>query len=61
MADISEVPALLNAVTDEMVDALALVGTSDDVHHQLEAFDGLVDTVLLCCPHLAVEPTSRWP
>ena len=51
-----DIPAMLNAVTDEMVDALALAGTADDVHRQLEGFDGLVDTVLLFCPHLAVEP-----
>ncbi len=53
-----DIPSMLDAVTDEMVDALALAGTPDDVHRQLEGFDGLVDTVLLYCPHFAVEPAE---
>ncbi len=53
-----DIPAMLNAVTDEMVDALALAGTPDDVHRQLEGFEDLVDMVLLFCPHFAVEPAE---
>ena len=53
-----DIPAMLHAVTDEMIEALALAGTPDDVRQQLERFDGLADTVLLFCPHLAVEPAE---
>lgn len=49
-----DIPGMLRAVTEEMVDALALAGTPDDVRRQLEPFDGLIDTVLLSCPYFAV-------
>jgi probable F420-dependent oxidoreductase len=49
-----DIPAMLNAVTDEMVEALAVAGTPDDVHRQLGKFDGLVDTMILYSPYFAV-------
>lgn len=42
-----DIPALLNAVTEEMIDALALAGTPEDVHRQLEPWEGLFDLLLL--------------
>lgn len=52
----NDLPTALKAVTEEMVDALALAGTVDDVHRQLEPFEGRFDTVLLLCPFFGVEP-----
>jgi alkanesulfonate monooxygenase SsuD/methylene tetrahydromethanopterin reductase-like flavin-dependent oxidoreductase (luciferase family) len=46
----------LNAVTEDMVDALVLAGTVDDVHRQVAAFDGLFDTLILLSPFFGVEP-----
>lgn len=51
-----DVAAMLTAVTEEMIDALVLAGTPDDVRRQLRAFDGLFETTLLFCPFFAVEP-----
>ena len=51
----NDVPAMLGAVTDEMVDALVLAGTADDVRRQLRAFDGLFDTLLLLSPSFAAD------
>lgn len=52
----NDIQEALLAVTDEMIDALVLAGTPDDVHRQLEKFEGLFDTVLLICPFFGVEP-----
>lgn len=52
----NDVQEALNAVTEEMVDALVLAGTPDDVHRQLEKFEDLFDTLLLVCPFFGVEP-----
>ena len=48
--------AMLDAVTDDMIDALVLAGTADEVRAQLAPFEGLIDTVILACPILAAEP-----
>ena len=53
-----DIPGMLNAVTDEMIDELILAGTPDDVHRQLERLDGLFDTVQLVCPTFAVDPAE---
>ena len=52
----NDIPGMLSAVTDEMVAALAVAGTPDEVRHQLGQFEGLVDTVILCSPFFAVDP-----
>jgi len=49
-----DIPGMLHAVTDEMVEALAVAGTPDDVHRQLGQFEGLVDTMILYGPYFAV-------
>jgi len=51
-----DVQGALNAVTDEMIDALVLAGTPDDVHKQLEKFEGLFDTLILLSPFFGVDP-----
>ncbi len=54
-----DIPALLNAVTEEMIDALAFAGTPEDVHRQLEPWEGLFDLLLLYSPpNLAINPAE---
>src|SRR5262249_746512 len=50
-----DIPGMINAVTDAMVEALAVAGTPDEVRRQLAQFDGLVDTVILYGPYFAVD------
>ena len=50
----NDIQGALNAVTNEMIDALVLAGTPDDVHQQLEKFAGLFDTLILLCPFFGV-------
>jgi alkanesulfonate monooxygenase SsuD/methylene tetrahydromethanopterin reductase-like flavin-dependent oxidoreductase (luciferase family) len=50
----NDIPGMISAVTDEMVKALTVAGTPDDVPSQLGQFDGLVDTVILYGPYFAV-------
>ena len=45
-----DLPGMLNAVTEEMLDALVVAGTPEDVHRQLEPWAELCDLVLLYCP-----------
>jgi alkanesulfonate monooxygenase SsuD/methylene tetrahydromethanopterin reductase-like flavin-dependent oxidoreductase (luciferase family) len=49
----NDIPGMLSAVTDEMVAALTVAGTPDEVRRQLGQFAGLVDTVILCSPYFA--------
>jgi probable F420-dependent oxidoreductase len=51
-----DIPGMLDAVTEEMIDALALAGTPEDIHRQLEPFEELCDTLLLACPSFATDP-----
>ena len=51
----NDIPAMLNGVTEEMVDALVIAGTPDEARAQLKRHEGLVDTVVLYCPTFAVE------
>ena len=51
-----DVKGMLGAVSDDMVDALVLAGTADDVLEQAKRFEGLVDTLILYCPTFAVTP-----
>lgn len=51
-----DVKGMLNSVSDDMVDALVLAGTADDVKEQAAHFNGLVDTLILYCPTFAVTP-----
>jgi probable F420-dependent oxidoreductase len=46
--------AMINAVTDDMVAALAFAGTVDDVRNQARQFEGIVDTIILYSPYFGV-------
>jgi len=47
--------AAIDAITDEMVDQLALAGTPDDVRRKVSRFDGVVDFVMLYAPTFLLE------
>lgn len=46
---------MIDAVTDEMVDAFALAGTPDECRRKLAQFDGLVGLALLMSPAFRLE------
>ena len=50
-----DIPAMLREVTEDMVDALVLAGTADEVRAQAKKFEGLLDTLILYSPTFAVE------
>jgi probable F420-dependent oxidoreductase len=47
-------PRMFKAVTDDMVAALALAGTPDDVRRRRGEFDGLADNIVLYSPYFGV-------
>jgi alkanesulfonate monooxygenase SsuD/methylene tetrahydromethanopterin reductase-like flavin-dependent oxidoreductase (luciferase family) len=47
-------PAMIDAVTDDMVSALAFAGTADEVRQQAKQFEGLVDCVILYTPFFGI-------
>jgi alkanesulfonate monooxygenase SsuD/methylene tetrahydromethanopterin reductase-like flavin-dependent oxidoreductase (luciferase family) len=47
-------PAMVNAVTDDMVAALAFAGTKDDVRAQARQFEGLYDRLILGSPFFGI-------
>ena len=54
-----DIPGMLDAVTEEMIDALVLAGTPDEVRRQLVAWEGLCDLLLLYCPPaLTMDPAE---
>jgi alkanesulfonate monooxygenase SsuD/methylene tetrahydromethanopterin reductase-like flavin-dependent oxidoreductase (luciferase family) len=54
-----DVAGMLDAVTDDMLDALVLAGTVDDVHRQLAPWEGHLDLLILYCPPgLSMEPAE---
>ena len=50
-----DVETMIDSVTEEMVAALVLAGTPDQVRTQARQFEGLVDTLLLYSPTFAVQ------
>jgi alkanesulfonate monooxygenase SsuD/methylene tetrahydromethanopterin reductase-like flavin-dependent oxidoreductase (luciferase family) len=46
--------AMVQAVSDEMVAALAFAGTRDDIRYQARQFEGLVDAIILSSPYFGV-------
>ncbi len=53
-----DVAGAIDAVTDEMVDALVLAGTPEEVHRQLEPFRDCFETLILLSPTFAAEPAQ---
>ncbi len=49
-------PTMIGAVTDEMVDAIAAVGTPSEVRDRLRQWEGLSDHLLLYPASVGVEP-----
>jgi len=47
--------AMAAAVTDEMVDQIAIAGTPDEVRDQLKAWEGLAEHVLLYTPSIGLK------
>ncbi|MBI3091414.1 MAG: LLM class flavin-dependent oxidoreductase [Candidatus Tectomicrobia bacterium] len=53
-----DIPRMVEAVTDDMVDALAIAGTPDDCRQQLSRYDGLIDLPLFYSPSFGL-PAER--
>jgi probable F420-dependent oxidoreductase len=51
--------AMLAAVTDEMVDAMTLSGTADEVTQKLRRYDGLLDHLIIYPPSFKLEPDEE--
>ena len=47
-------PAMAAAVTDEMIDEIAIAGTPDEVRDQLRAWEGLAEHVILYTPSVGL-------
>ena len=47
--------AMAAAVTDEMVDEIAIAGTPDEVRDQLQAWEGLAEHVILYTPSVGLK------
>ncbi len=52
----NDVALMLDSVSDDMVDALVLAGTPDDIRTQLSRFENLFDTLILLSPSFAADP-----
>jgi probable F420-dependent oxidoreductase len=52
----NDVPKMLDLVTEDMIDALVLAGTPDEVRKKLESFEGLFETLILYCPMPWLKP-----
>ncbi len=50
---------MMASVPDELVDAIAITGTPDEVRDQLEQWQGLTDHVLLYPPSVGVSPERQ--
>ena len=54
-----DVVAMLDAVTEEMIDALVLAGTPEDVRAQATSWEDFCDLLILYCPpSLTMEPAE---
>jgi probable F420-dependent oxidoreductase len=51
-----EVQAMIDCVTDEMIDEFAATGTAQQIDEHLRRFDGLVDRLILFPPSFNVPP-----
>jgi alkanesulfonate monooxygenase SsuD/methylene tetrahydromethanopterin reductase-like flavin-dependent oxidoreductase (luciferase family) len=51
-----DVPAMSAAVSDEMLEQIAVAGTAEECREQLARYDGLLDHVLLYPPSFGTRP-----
>ena len=46
---------MVAAVTDEMIDAIAIAGTPDEVRDQIRQWDGLAEHILFYSPSIGMK------
>ena len=51
-----DIPAMAGAVSEEMVDQIAVAGTPDQCREQLAQYEGLVDQAILYAPTFGLSP-----
>lgn len=51
-----DLPAMFAAVSDDMIDAMGVAGTADDVRAGLRRYDGVLDHVMLYSPSIMIDP-----
>lgn len=51
-----DIQGMVDAVSEEMVDAMAIAGTPDECRAQLKRWDGLIDLPILYSPHFGIDP-----
>lgn len=51
-----DLPAMFAAVSDEMVDAMAVAGTADQVRAGLKRYEGVLDHIMLYSPSVGLAP-----
>ncbi|MCF7550798.1 LLM class flavin-dependent oxidoreductase [Pseudonocardia sp. WMMC193] len=51
-----DLPAMFAAVTDDMVDAMAVAGTADQVRAGLKRYEGVLDHIMLYSPSIGLPP-----
>jgi probable F420-dependent oxidoreductase len=54
----NDVPGMIGAVTDEMVDSLAVAGAPDDARRRLAPYMELADSICLAPPDQLIEPAE---
>ena len=51
-----DLPAMFAAVTDNMIDTMAVAGTADQVRTGLKRYDGVLDHIMLYSPSIGLAP-----
>lgn len=51
-----DLPAMFDAVSDAMIDAMGVAGTPEQVRHGLRRYEGVLDHVILYSPSVAMTP-----
>ena len=51
-----DIQAMAGAVSDDMIDQIAVAGTPDQCREQLARYDGLIDQVILYAPTFGISP-----
>lgn len=51
-----DLPAMFAAVTDDMIDTMAVAGTADQVRTGLKRYDGVLDHIMLYSPSIGLAP-----
>ena len=51
-----DLPAMFAAVTDDMIDAMAVAGTAAEVREGLRRYEGVLDHIVLYSPSIGLAP-----